>query len=69
MSTDSDPFIDGFNDRQSIIMIFRRIQLSIGCLILGGIVANIIKSIEYYMQERYMFLTLQNCLCSAVFAI
>ncbi len=68
MSTD-DPYIEGFNDRQSTIMIFRRIQLSLGCVILGGIVVNIIKSIECYMQERYTFLIQLNCLCFAVFAI
>lgn len=48
MSTE-DPFIGGFNERQSTYMIIRRVQLSIGCLILGGIVANIIKSKQHNM--------------------
>lgn len=52
MQTDTDPFIEGFNDMQSTIMILRRIQLSIGCVILAGIVANIIKSREYNIRRK-----------------
>lgn len=54
MST--DPFIDSFNDRQSTIMTLRRIQLSIGCAILGGIVATIIKSIKYFIYRKTLCL-------------
>lgn len=58
---------DYFNDAQKIIMLFRQIELSVGCAILLSIIVSIVYSKYTIIKRDYMFTTQLNYLCSFVY--
>lgn len=58
---------DYFNDAQKIIMLFRQIELSVGCAILLSIIVSIVYSKYTIIKRDYMFTIQLNYLCSFVY--